>query len=65
MDAALGWYRLPLVPADDPKRTSKFRVRVGDDAEASGAACQSIEPAGTIHSVRWPVTLAIRSKSAS
>jgi len=28
-------------------------------------ADQSIEPAGTIHSLRWPVTAAIRSKSAS
>src|SRR5579875_3714539 len=29
------------------------------------AACQSIEPAGTTHSPRCPVTAAIRSKSAS
>jgi hypothetical protein len=26
---------------------------------------QSIEPGGTTHSLRWPVTAAIRSKSAS
>jgi hypothetical protein len=32
--------------------------------EESGAG-QSVEPAGTTHSLRWPVTAAMRSKSAS
>lgn len=36
-----------------------------DRNDADPAAPQSMLPAGTIHSQRWPVTLVMRSKSLS